>query len=101
MRNIIHLNFNRNYIEHSSDRDIALWNSGETVDLPHTTHQTPFHYFDESLYQTVCVYQKKNTLPQSAQGKRVFLVVGAAAHSAEVFVDGKPAGCAAAWAALI
>ncbi len=92
MRNIIHLNFNWNYIEHSSDRDIALWNSGETVDLPHTTHQTPFHYFDESLYQTVCVYQKKITLPQSAQGKRVFLVVGAAAHSAEVFVDGKPAG---------
>ena len=30
----------------------------ETVTLPHTTAVTPFHYFDESIYQMVCGYRK-------------------------------------------
>ena len=61
----------------------------QAVDLPHSCAVTPFHYFDESVYQTVCGYRRFLDVPAEWAGKRVFLHVGAAAHRAEVFVDGK------------
>ena len=62
------------------------------VDLPHTCSETPFHYFDESVYQMICGYRKKIKIPSSEKGKRVFLVVGAAGHSAQVYVNGSECG---------
>ena len=64
----------------------------DTVDLPHTVRETPFSYFDEHIYQTVCGYRKRFAGPEDWAGKRVFLNIGAAAHFAEVFVDGKKLG---------
>ena len=66
--------------------------NAETVDLPHTVRETPFSYFDESIYQTVCAYRKRFDVPAGWADKRVFLNIGAAAHFAEVFVDGKKIG---------
>ena len=63
--------------------------SFETVDLPHTCIETPFDYFDESIYQMVCGYRRVLKVPSDWAGKRVFLTIGAAGHSAEVYVDGK------------
>ena len=59
------------------------------VELPHTCHETPYDYFDESIYQMICGYRRRITMPQDWAGKRVFLRIGAAGHSADVFVDGK------------
>ena len=64
----------------------------ETVSLPHTCRETPYHYFDESEYQMVCGYRRLLSVPEAWRGKRVFLCVGAAGHSAEVYVDGVKRG---------
>jgi hypothetical protein len=64
----------------------------DAVDLPHTCKQTPFDYFDESIYQMVCGYRRVLHVPRDFAGKRAFLTVGAAGHSAEVYVDGKKLG---------
>ncbi|MBR6917478.1 MAG: hypothetical protein IKN38_04770, partial [Clostridia bacterium] len=61
----------------------------ENVDLPHTVATTPYDYFDESVYQTVSGYRKTVDVPADWAGKRVFIFVGAAAHKAEVFVNGE------------
>ncbi len=60
-----------------------------TVELPHSVVETPFNYFDESVYQMVCGYRKRIRVPEEWAGRRVFLNVGAAAHSACVYIDGK------------
>ena len=59
------------------------------AELPHTCRETPFHYFDESTYQMLCGYRRILSVPESWRGKRVFLHVGAAGHTAAVFVNGK------------
>lgn len=64
----------------------------EKVDLPHTVKETPFSYFDESIYQTVCGYRKRFAVPDEWADKRVFLNIGAAGHACEVFVDGERVG---------
>ena len=64
----------------------------EPAELPHTCRETPFHYFDESVYQMVCGYRRTLPVPADWAGKRVLLCVGAAGHSAEVFVDGQKVG---------
>ncbi len=64
----------------------------ETVRLPHTCKEVPFHYFDESLYQIVCGYRHVISAPESWAGKRVLLHVGAAGHSAEVYLNGARIG---------
>ena len=59
------------------------------VELPHTCRETPFHYFDESIYQMVCGYRRTLLIPKEWAGKRVFLGIGAAGHSAQVYVNGR------------
>ncbi len=88
MREIIHLNREWEYTDTFSDAFCCGAGAGAIVDLPHTVAVTPFHYFDEKIYQTVCGYRQRLTLPENATGKRVFLIIGAAAHSAKVYVDG-------------
>lgn len=63
-----------------------------TVDLPHTCAETPYDYFDESAYAMVSGYRRRLTVPEDWRGKRVFLCVGAAGHTARVFVDGRLLG---------
>ncbi len=93
MRKKININYNWDFTEQFSER-FALGESCETtrVDLPHTCAVTPFNHFDESIYQMVCGYRKKITLPEMAKDKRIFLIIGAAGHSAQVYVKGKQCG---------
>ena len=44
-------------------------NQGTEVRLPHTVAETPFHYFDESLYQTVSCYQRMIPYTPEWRGK--------------------------------
>lgn len=76
----------------AEDRDQGA--SIHSVRLPHTCRVTPYDYFDESIYQMVCGYRRVIEVPETGvpDGKRVFLVVEAAGHSADVFVNGRPAG---------
>lgn len=80
------MDWNRNWEFTENFEDFS---GAATVTLPHTCRETPYDYFDESVYQMVCGYRKKLVMPDEWAGKRVFLCVGAAGHSAEVFLDGK------------
>ena len=59
------------------------------VRLPHTCRETPFHYFDESLYQMCCGYRRVLDIPEEWRNRNVILTVEAAGHRAEVYLNGK------------
>lgn len=65
---------------------------GETVRIPHSVVTTPFHYFDESIYQMVSGYRKEIDVPLEWQGKRVLLTFEGVAHCCEVSINGELAG---------
>ncbi|MDD6039031.1 MAG: glycoside hydrolase family 2 TIM barrel-domain containing protein [bacterium] len=58
------------------------------VRLPHTAKETPFHYFDESIYEMECCYIKKFSPQPQWQGKIVTLTFEGAAHGAYVYLNG-------------
>ena len=60
--------------------------------LPQTCKETPFHYFDESLYQMVSGYRRHLQVPADWQGKRILLTFEGAAHDSTVFCNGKKVG---------
>ena len=64
--------------------------SGETVTVtvPHTVVETPFHYFDESIYQMVSGYRRTFVPEECWKNKQVLLTIEAAAHQAEVYLNG-------------
>ena len=59
------------------------------VTLPHTVTETPFHYFDESIYQMVSGYRKVFVPEDGWKDKQVLLTIEAAGHLAEVYVNGE------------
>lgn len=67
-------------------------NTLQPVRLPHTCKETPFHYFDESLYQMVSGYRRHLLIPKDWQGKRIMLTFEGAAHDSTVFCNGKKVG---------
>jgi beta-galactosidase len=69
-----------------------LENTLQPVRLPHTCKETPFHYFDESLYQMVSGYRRHLQVPADWQGKRILLTFEGAAHDSTVFCNGKKVG---------
>lgn len=62
------------------------------VRLPHTVVETPFHYFDEGIYQMVSGYQREVLVPKEWRGKKVILTIDGAAHDSEVYWNGKQIG---------
>ena len=87
----MHIALNRDWTFTRQFDEAFLGGAGsfETVDLPHTCVETPYDYFDESIYQMVCGYRRVLSVPAEWAGRRVFLNIGAAGHSAEVYVDGR------------
>ncbi len=69
--------------------DDHLFNS---VRLPHTCKETPFHYFDEEIYQMVSLYRKMIYAPVEWQEKCVLLTLDGVAHESEVFLNGEKIG---------
>lgn len=67
-------------------------NTLQPVRLPHTCKETPFHYFDESLYQMVSGYRRHLLIPKDWHGKRILLTFEGAAHDSTVFCNGKKVG---------
>lgn len=91
----IYLNNDWGYTENYSD---ALLKNDydasclEAVRLPHTCKETPFHYFDEHIYQFVSGYRRVLNAPEEWRGKRVILTIDGAAHLSEVFLNGSRVG---------
>ena len=67
-------------------------NTLQPVRLPHTCKETPFHYFDESLYQMISGYRRHLQIPADWQGKQILLTFEGAAHDSTVFCNGKKVG---------
>lgn len=67
-------------------------NTLQPVRLPHTCKETPFHYFDESLYQMVSGYRRHLLIPKDWQGKQILLTFEGVAHDSTVFCNGKKVG---------
>ena len=78
--------FTTKYCEELSEKDYN--GELECVCLPHTVAETPFHYFDESIYQMVSGYRKTFVPEESWQNKQVLLTIEAAGHQAEVYLNG-------------
>lgn len=64
----------------------------EAVTLPHTNKEIPFHYFDETITMFICCYRKIFKVKREWKGRRIFIKFGAAAHVAEVYLNGKLLG---------
>lgn len=60
----------------------------QSVALPHTVAETPFHYFDESVYQMVSGYRKTFVPEEDWRDKQILLTIEAAGHQAEVYLNG-------------
>lgn len=58
------------------------------VRLPHTCKETPYHYFDEGIYQMECGYRRSFTAPEEWREQRVILTVEAAGHKSTVYLNG-------------
>lgn len=65
---------------------------GTEVRIPHTVQETPYNYFDASIYQKVSGYQKTFVAEKLWENKRVYLVFEGVAHEAEVYLNGKQIG---------
>ncbi len=88
MRNTVFLNDNWEYFDRYDER--LLLGEGDNfikVSLPHCVTETPFHYFDEKIYQKTVLYRRTLRKKQEWQNKRIFLCIDAAAHFAKVFVN--------------
>ena len=59
------------------------------VRLPHTCKETPFHYFDEHIYQMVSGYRRMLFAPEAWRDAHVLLTIDGAAHESEVFLNGE------------
>lgn len=64
----------------------------QKVTLPHSCVETPFHYFDEHIYQMVSGYKRTVTIPKEWQGKKLLLTIDGAAHDSTVYWNGKVIG---------
>lgn len=69
------------FLKGASSQDI------QKVRLPHTVKETPYDYFDESVYQMEAGYRRDLSVPEEWKGKALLLTFGAVGHSAYVYVN--------------
>lgn len=60
----------------------------EAVRLPHTNVVTPYHYFDDRIYQFVSGYRRHLPVRSEWKGKQILLTFDGIAHIANVYVNG-------------
>lgn len=59
------------------------------IQLPHTWNAADGMYGNTDYYRGLCTYTRKLLLPETYNGKRIFLKIGAAQTVADIFVDNK------------
>lgn len=73
-------------------KNSTLKKSLQKVRLPHSVAETPANYFTASSYQMLSGYRREFKTQKSWKDKRVFVAFLAAAHEAEVWINGKSLG---------
>ena len=91
----LYLNDNWNFTEEFTE-DLICNHGDESkmtaVRIPHTCKETPFHYFDENIYQMLCGYQRVIYADQKWEGKAVLLTFDGIGHDAIVYLNGEEVG---------
>ena len=88
-----HINLNNDWY-YCSEFQEAMLETGydasrmESVRIPHTNVITPFHYFDEQIYQMVSCYRRSIYAKQEWRGKRILLTFEAVGHLATIYLNG-------------
>ena len=59
----------------------------EIVRIPHSVAVTPLHYFDESVYQMVSLYERELNYNPAWNDNRVFITFEGAAHEAYLYIN--------------
>ena len=91
----LNLNNDWQFVEQFDDKFLDInWQNEfvQEVRIPHTCKETPFHYFDESIYQMICGYRRRLFVEQEWKNQTLLLTFEGAGHVAEVFVNGVKAG---------
>lgn len=83
------LNNNWEYVDEFTDEFRSFKGAAKSVRLPHTVTETPYDYFDETIYQKHCGYRRTFTVPKQWSEKRIFITFDGAAHRAVVYINGK------------
>ncbi len=78
--------FNESFSEEMTSESMKEW---QLVNIPHTVKETPYSYFDESIYQMVSCYQKNIVAPQQWENQTVSLVFEGIGHSADIYINGQ------------
>lgn len=95
MREIMCLNQHWQYAEEFREEFLEpdyADKSWQVVNIPHTTKEIPYNYFDEKAYQFVSTYRKTLRIAREDLGKRVFIDFGAVMAYAEVYLNGQLIG---------
>lgn len=76
--------------EYREEMEQPGFNDGafEEVRIPHSVVETPYNYFDESIYQKIAVYRKRFTIGEDMTGKKAILHFGGVGHKADIYVNG-------------
>lgn len=64
----------------------------QEVRIPHTCKEIPLHYFDEEIYQMLCIYRKTFVAEKEWKENSVLLTFEGIAHECEVFLNGEKVG---------
>lgn len=59
-----------------------------SVTLPHTNVELPYHNFHDAEYQFISTYRKRFALPESLDGRRLFIDFDGAMLAAQVNING-------------
>lgn len=92
MENRIYLMRDWSFCENFSEEMITAPMEADacaTVTLPHTCKETPFHYFDEHIYQMISCYQRVIVPEEAWKDKVVLLTFEAVGHEADVYLNGR------------
>lgn len=71
---------------------VALKKSLQEVRLPHSVAATPYNYFSANSYQMLSGYRREFKTDKAWKNRRVFVNFLAAAHKADVYLNGKLLG---------
>lgn len=77
------------FTEKWSEEFLAGGGDAVQVRLPHNVRDIPLHYALPEDYEMICGYRRRLDIAPENKGKRIFLQFDAAAHIANVFINGE------------
>ena len=91
---IEHLNLNDNWLYSSSYEEGMLKPEYdecgfESVRIPHSCIVTPYHYFDEQIYQFISCYRRHIEVSEEWRNHTILLNFEAVGHVAKVYLNGE------------